>query len=142
MHSKLLSVHMGQEIFLCNLVKGVLNHLLKQKTYASVHLYNVNTVTFLSCTVSVIFFEKKVHQTRTTCRFKARNQFIWLITMAKAFKLSRNFVFKQNIENNGKQNLLKIKNLIVTFDLCHKQSFFFCCCFSNFTFDKIKHKIY
>ena len=29
------------------------------------------------------------------------------------------------IENNGKQNRLKIKYLIVTFDLCHKQSFFF-----------------
>ena len=41
--------------------------------------------------------------------------------MAKA---SRDFVFNQNIENNGKQNLLKIKNLIVTFDLWHKQFFF------------------
>ena len=39
----------------------------------------------------------------------------------------------QNIENRGKQNLL-IKNLVVTFDLCHKQSFFF----SNFTFGTIK----
>ena len=87
--SRVLTLQSGQQCSTPN---------LKQKNYASVYSLKVNTVTFLSSTVTVIFLGKKYIRQRQHVDFKYLINSLVEYSHTKALYFSRNVVFKQNIE--------------------------------------------